>query len=127
MFIKTLLSAGVIGLASLTLSGCVSDPYYYDDYPLYRGGYYSTGVVVYDSGPRVRPHYHGRRHVERQHRPRVEHWRDHRPHISRRGSDRNHYDRRWQQASAISPDRRFDRNWRHGDDRVWIQERSSRR
>lgn len=124
MSMKTLLVAGIVGLAGLALSGCVSDPYYYDDYPLYRGGYYS-GVTIYDSGLRVRPHHHRQRHVERPHR--AEHWRDYPPRISRRGPDRNHYQRRWQDASAVSPDRRFDRDWRYDGDRLWIRDRSSRR
>lgn len=132
MSLKTILSAGIIGLAGLALSGCVTDPYYYDyppyydDYPLYRGGYYSGGVVIYDSGPRVRPRHPRPRHVERPHRPRWEHRGDHRPRISTRGPDRSHQRPRWQDAAARSPDRRFDRNWRDDDRPVWIMERSGR-
>lgn len=51
MSLKSILLALGIGAASLTLSGCVSEGYYGDDYDPYysRGSYIGTGVI-YDSG-----------------------------------------------------------------------------
>jgi hypothetical protein len=67
MSIKSLVVSVVIGLGSLSLSGCVYDSgSFYDSYgPYHARGYYSRGAIVYDSGNRVRPRYPGysRRYV----------------------------------------------------------------
>ncbi|MBC8719036.1 hypothetical protein [Ochrobactrum sp. Marseille-Q0166] len=54
--IKKFLSAASIGLLSITLMGCVGDPYSGGGYD----GYYGGSTVVYSSGPRYDPRQYRR-------------------------------------------------------------------
>lgn len=70
MSMKTVLSASILGLAGLVMTGCMGDPSYYgarepyresyDPYygsydPYYGGGYYRGSAVIHDRGPAYRP------------------------------------------------------------------------
>lgn len=73
MSMKSLFVSAAIGLAGLSLSGCVYDggPYYYEGPGYYGSGYYAGGGVIYDRGGYYRHRHHHRRHVSdgHQHRP----------------------------------------------------------
>lgn len=84
MSIKSLIMAGAIGLAGLSLTGCV-DGYYYDtsggyygpyyggNYGPYYSGPYYGGAIIYDNGYFDRPYY---RHHYRHYRHHRHHRRD---------------------------------------------------
>ncbi len=97
MSLKSILLALGIGVAGLTLSGCVSEGYYgsgnYDPYYV-RGGYVGTGVV-YDSGGYYRnyPRYYR---------------------SSRYYRDRDYYRYRDRDRPGRPPHSRPDRPVRHG-------------
>ncbi|RUM98482.1 hypothetical protein EET67_07580 [Pseudaminobacter arsenicus] len=65
MSMKPLFRSAVIGLAGLSLSGCVYDggPYYYDGPGYYGSGYYAGSAIIYDSYDRGR--YYRHRHYNR--------------------------------------------------------------
>ncbi|MGB3388862.1 MAG: hypothetical protein WBA88_12840 [Pseudaminobacter sp.] len=75
MSMKSLFLSAAVGLAGLSLSGCVYDggPYYYGGPgPYYGGGYYASGAIIYDRGGYYRhryPRYHRHPGGDHQHRP----------------------------------------------------------
>ncbi|TKT74171.1 hypothetical protein [Aquamicrobium sp. LC103] len=73
MFVKPLIMSVAIGLAGLTLSGCVYDagPYYGGYGPYYGGGYYAGTALIYRE--RVRPRY-PRYYRDYRHHHRADDW-----------------------------------------------------
>lgn len=71
MSTRALLTSAATGFIALSVSGCVSDPYYgYGNYGPVYGGYYAGSAIIYDSGPRIRYRPRYVQHVQPPPRPR---------------------------------------------------------